>query len=492
MLFRVDRESREFTPVQSSRVDVDKRQVTAWVDQPGTYGLIGLPTHLGVLETLRLLNRLSPQLLDERERGEHGLQDRICGLILCADPTAWDSAPTAPGDLCQKCLGLDVSWGRLPEKYLLERQPYIPPFREVGTGTGEEPPGSPALVAWGENDSGQLGDGSTTTRTTPVWVVPTVAAKKVVSGDSWTLALAIDGTVWAWGANSFGELGDGTSVRERSIRDGSASSTMSSTSRPARGMVLLFVLTVVSGNGESTQTSGLVARRLSPTACRFWWDSTTSSRSRPGWNHTLALRNDGRVFAWGVNYAGELGDGTRADRANPVLVPGLTTISSIAAGASTSYAIRGDYTVFSWGVRQWSIAYVYDTTPVPVPGLNYVEQISVGGGHVLARDISNDVWFWGDGMRGDGTSNRLYTTPVQVPFPGAPAGTWITDIAAGDSHSLALRSDGTVWAWGRGWEGQLGVNVMYQQLTPASVPLPAGRRASGVAAGMRWSLARLR
>jgi hypothetical protein len=59
---------------------VDKRQVTAWVDQPGTYGLIGLPKHLGVLETLRLLNRFSPQLLEERERGEHGLQDRICGL----------------------------------------------------------------------------------------------------------------------------------------------------------------------------------------------------------------------------------------------------------------------------------------------------------------------------------------------------------------------------------------------------------------------------
>jgi alpha-tubulin suppressor-like RCC1 family protein len=156
-----------------------------------------------------------------------------------------------------------------------------------------------------------------------------------------------------------------------------------------------------------------------------------------------------------------------------------------------SYAIRGDYTVFSWGIRLWTSSFltIVDTTPVPVPGLSYAEQISVGDEHALARDIAGDVWFWGQGMRGDVSSTRLYATPVQVPFPGAPA---FTDIAVGVFHSLGLQSDGTVWAWGRNLEGQLGINLFGSQLTPASVPLPAGRRASGIAAGMRWSLARLR
>ncbi len=135
MLFRVDLESRTFTPVESSRVNVDKREVTAWVNQPGTYGLIGLPKHKAILETLRLFDRFGPQLLEERERGEHGLHDRICGLILCNDPTPWGDGPTGPGDLCTKCLGLDVSYGLLPEKYLLERPPAIPTFREVTTMT---------------------------------------------------------------------------------------------------------------------------------------------------------------------------------------------------------------------------------------------------------------------------------------------------------------------------------------------------------------------
>ena len=131
MLFRVELESRTFTPVESSRVNVGKREVTAWVNQPGTYGLIGLPKHKAILETLRLFDRFGPQLLEERERGEHGLHDRICGLILCADPTPWGDGPPGPGDLCTKCLGLDISFDRLPETIPAGAPRDIPTFLEV-------------------------------------------------------------------------------------------------------------------------------------------------------------------------------------------------------------------------------------------------------------------------------------------------------------------------------------------------------------------------
>ena len=166
MLFRVDRESRTFTPVESSRVDVDKREVTAWVNEPGTYGLIGLPKHRAILETLRLFDRFGPQLLEERERGEHGLQDRICGLILCADPTPWGDGPTGPGDLCQKCLGLDVSYG-LPAREVPAASASRTSQRSASTSTTTSPRARRPCSPGAGTTAGDLGDGTKVMRTTP-------------------------------------------------------------------------------------------------------------------------------------------------------------------------------------------------------------------------------------------------------------------------------------------------------------------------------------
>jgi alpha-tubulin suppressor-like RCC1 family protein len=486
MLFRVDRETREFTPVESSRVDVDRREVTAWVDEPGIYGLIGLPTHSGVLETLRLLDRYAPQLQEESSSGDHGLQDRICGLILCADPTLWDDPPKHPGDLCEMCLGLDVSWGRLPERYLFERLPERPRFREVLDA--DEPVGGPSLLGWGTNGYGQVGDGSTTTRTTPVWVVPRLTVKKVVgavAGD-WTLALGTDGTVWAWGFNASGQLGDGTLVAHRST--------------PVRVGLLDNVVDIAAGPIHG------VAVRADGSVWRWGYDSPFASQPdrlpvrvaglsgivavAAGIDFTLALRNDGRVFAWGMNGSGQLGDGTQQSRPSsaPLQVPGLTAVRAIAAGLSVSFAIKSNGAVVGWGAA----GSVGDGTminrfsPVPLPGLTSVEQISYGG-HALARTTAGEVWFWGSnpyGQRGDGTSSGVYLSPVRV--PGLPQ---ITSIAAGQAHSLAMQSNGTVWAWGWGQSGQLGIGPAYTQETPIAVPLPGARRAVSVGAGERSSFA---
>jgi alpha-tubulin suppressor-like RCC1 family protein len=476
MLFRVELESCTFTPVESSRVDVDKRQVTAWVSRSGIYGLIGLPKHKAVLETLRLLDRFGPQLLEERERGERGLHERICGLILCADPTLWGGGPPGPGNLCTKCLGLDISFDRLPERYLLGRRiPLV--FKEVG----EEPPDAPSLLAWGRNEWGDLGDDSRDTRNTPVWVAPTLKARKILGGGhdstgAWTLALDTDGKVWSWGY----VVGTGVTSGLTPVRVGSLTGIVDIAAGTEHGLAVRFDGSVWSwGWSSATLTHD-------PSPVRVAGLSNIVAVAAGNF-FSLALRNDGTVFAWGDNTFGQLGDESRRFQGNPVQVSRLTDARSIAAGEVSSFAVRSDGSVVAWGRgggRLGDGTVIDRIWPVPLPGLADVEQIGVSR-HGLARTAAGVVWFWGNafhGESGDGTRGGVYLRPVRV--PGLPR---IEDIAVGGTHNLALQSNGTVWAWGSGAYGELGVEPAVSiQDTPIAVPLPGGRQATSIGAGW-WS-----
>ncbi|MGB4069798.1 MAG: hypothetical protein WBK08_17350 [Nitrospira sp.] len=487
-LFRVDLKSRTFTPVESSRVNVENRQVAAWVTQPGTYGLIGLPKHKAIIETLRLFDRFSPQLLEERERGEHGLHDRICGLILCTDPNPWGDDPIGPGNLCTKCLGLDISFDRLPERYLLEHHIKIPKVFQVVEET-EEPAVAPSLLAWGWNNWGDLGDGSKVRRNTPVWVAPNLKAKKILGGGLgdwglWTLALSTDGTVWSWGHNVAGQLGNG----------GLAASSI-----PVRVGSLANIVDIAAGtdHGLAVGSDGSVWRWGWPESFVSFTPDTLPVRIvglsdivaiSAGHRFNLALRNDGRVFAWGDNSLGQLGDGSGVFRANPVQVPMLTAVRSIASGSASSFAIKSNGSVVAWGAggTLGDGTTVNRLSPVPILGLNNIEQIS-GSYNGLARTTAGEVWFWGTsfyGESGDGTGGGVHLSPVQV--PGLQM---ITGIAVGGSHNLAFQSNGTVWAWGSGIVGEIGIEPVYIQTTPITVPLPGGRRAALIGAGWRSSFA---
>ena len=488
-LFEVKPESRSFTPLARSRVDVDTQTVMAWVDHPGTYGLIGLPNHAGVLETLRLLDRYGPQLLEERERGERGLQERICGLILCEDPTQWGGGRIGPGDLCARCLGLDVSYDRLPEKYLLEREP---PIRRLRRFDDEpEPPDTPTILAWGRNRFGNLGDGSIVERRTPVWTAG-LHATKIAGGADMTIALSPDGTVWSWGLNSVGQLGVGTP---------------GNTSVPVRVAGLTGVVDIAAGyeHALAVRSDGRVWRwGLRDPGGTFGSNFDAQPVEVPGFtdvvavaagiHFSLALTRDPltggtRVWSWGSGDFGTLGDGSLGQgifRPLPAPVPGLTAVRSIAAGRWWSYAVKVNGEVVAWGSPPLGIGGPYggSATPVPVPGLTNIEQLS--GWHGLARTTAGEVWTWGagdDGESGDGTFD-FHPTPV--PVPGLQQ---ITAVAAGESHCMALQSNGTVWVWGNDVEGQVGDGGTADRTTPFEVPLPAGRRAAGIGAGAAWSFA---
>ena len=177
---------------------------------------------------------------------------------------------------------------------------------------------------WGYNVYGQLGDGSTTNRTTPVEVSNLSGITAVAGGFSHTIALKSDGTVWTWGYNTYGQLGDETNT---------------SRSTPVKVSNLSGVIAIANGA-----------------------------------NSTIALKSDGTVWAWGDNESGELGDGTTTNRKTPVQVSSLGGIAAIAGGSEHTIALKSDGTVWAWGHNRRGQLGDGTTTgryiPVQVRGLN--------------------------------------------------------------------------------------------------------------------------
>ncbi len=211
-------------------------------------------------------------------------------------------------------------------------------------------------------------------------------------------------------------------------------------------------------------------------------DGTTTGRRTPvrlaltgvvgieaGHYHGLALRADGTVWTWGYGALGQLGLGTTSNRSTPTQVPGLAGVTQIAAGRDMSYAVLSDGTVRGWGSN--ALGEVGDGTtirrlsPVAVGGLSAVSELSGGRNHALARTVDGSVFGWGDnqyGQVGDGTTTRRLT-PVRLAL------TNVAHVDAGAHHSIAVRADGTVSTWGRGYRGQLGLGTTSNRLQPTTV-----------------------
>lgn len=188
----------------------------------------------------------------------------------------------------------------------------------------------------------------------------------------------------------------------------------------------------------------------------------------------------GDAHAWGYNFYGALGDGTKTNRNTPVAVAGLTNVVQIAEGYDFSLALKSDGTVWTWGGG--------NSNAVQVGGLSQIVQVAAGHGHSLALKLDGTVWAWGGngvGQLGDGTTTTR-NSPVQVKISD------VAHVAGGGAHSLAVKLDGTVWAWGWNNGLQLGCgNTVLNGGNYSSMPVQAKGIAGAVqvAAGFYHSLA---
>jgi alpha-tubulin suppressor-like RCC1 family protein len=285
------------------------------------------------------------------------------------------------------------------------------------------------LWSWGYNLAVNLGDGTTISRSSPVSVIGGITDWCQVSvGGYHSLALRSNGTLWSWGGNFFGNLGDGTTINSSSP------------------------VSVVGGFTDWCQISG-------------------------GGSHSLALRSNGTLWSWGAGGFGRLGTGTTITRSSPVsVIGGFTDWCQVSAGREHSVALRSNGTLWSWGRgsfgRLGDGTTINRSSPVSVVG-GFTDwcQVSGGGGsggfHNLALRCNGTLWSWGfgsAGQLGDGTTIDR-SSPVSV----VGGFTDWCQVSGGRNHSLALRSNGTLWSWGRGSNGQLGDGTTISKSSPVSV-----------------------
>ncbi len=288
-----------------------------------------------------------------------------------------------------------------------------------------------SLVCWGNNATGQLGDGTLVNRPQPSVVVGLQGVSAVAAGLSHTCALSAAG-LWCWGSNSQGQLGADTGTSATPI--------------------------------TAPMPVPLVANPIAIAA---------------GAQHTCAVRSTGAVLCWGGNGTGQLGEGSMSSLAEPVPVTGLDTGLAVAAGATFSCTLTSDGAVFCWGDDHdgelGTGRGVTASRPVALPVT--ATAMAAGGAHTCGVTASattaGGLGFscWGSnqaGQLGDNDGDdRAHPAPIEQPLV---AGT----IAAGALHTCSVDAGGGLWCWGRGTSGQIGPARMLDTTVPVRVPLPAG------------------
>ena len=340
-----------------------------------------------------------------------------------------------------------------------------------------------ALVyCWGANGGGQLGDGTTTFRTSPV-VVSGVSFTQVEVYFERSCGVTSAGPAYCWGVNTFGQLGDGSRNQRTSptlvaLPTGVAATQVAlggahTCARVATGAAYCWGL-----NEQGQLGDGTTLQRLSPVTVAAP-AGASFVRVATGISSSCGLTVAGTAYCWGDNAFGQLGDGTTTPSSTPSLVaapPGVSFIQ-ITQGGSRSCALTASGAVYCWGLNV-GLTPVLITAPAGV----LFSQVATSGRHSCGVTTAGAAFCWGSniaGQLGDGTTtSRL--TPVPV---AAPAGVSFVRVATGPSSSCGVTTAGTTYCWGFNREGQLGDGSRIQRELPALVAAPVGVSFTQVAPG---------
>lgn len=313
------------------------------------------------------------------------------------------------------------------------------------------------LWAWGDNDGGQLGDGSNIDKYVITQIGTATDWQTISAGYYFSIAKKTNGTLWSWGIGPQGQLGNGQNVDTNTPNQiGTDSDWQLICSENSSHTIAL------KNNGTLWTWGNNTYGQLG--------DDTNIDKNIPiqigssnnwqfidcGFRSSFAIKNNGTLWAWGRNDKSQLGDGTNIDRNTPTQVGNATNWLKVSINGNTALAIKTDGTLWSWGSNEsWQLgtgqSMPNTNIPIQVGSATNWQSVSAGAFHCTAIKTDGTLWVWGEGFYGFGDGTN---TPKDIPTQISTATDWQT-ISAGGVHTTVLKTNNTLWNWGWNSSGQL-------------------------------------